>query len=71
MDQNKIDELASIFAKEMKTEKDLNDLSKMLMKATIEKVLGVELDEHLGYSKNSPEGHNTGNNRNEPVILTV
>lgn len=71
MDQKKIDELASIFAKEMKTEKDLNDLSKMLMKATIEKVLGVELDEHLGYSKNSPEGHNTGNNRNGYSQKTV
>ena len=71
MEQKKIDELASIFAKEMKTEKDLNDLSKMLMKATIEKVLGVELDEHLGYSKNSPEGHNTGNNRNGYSHKTV
>jgi hypothetical protein len=30
MDPKKIDELASIFAKEMKSEKDLNDLSKML-----------------------------------------
>lgn len=36
----------------------------MLVKATTEKVLGVELEEHIGYSKNSPEGQNTGNNRN-------
>jgi transposase-like protein len=71
MEQKKIDELASIFAKEMKTEKDLNDLSRMLVKATIEKVLGVELEEHLGYSKNSSEGHNTGNNRNGYSKKTV
>jgi transposase-like protein len=71
MEQKKIDELASLFAKEMKTGQDLNDLSKMLVKATIEKVLGVELEEHLGYSKNSPEGQHTGNNRNGYSRKTV
>jgi len=71
MEQKKIDELASLFAKELKSGQDLNDLSKMLVKATIEKVLGVELEEHLGYSKNSPEGQNTGNNRNGYSRKTV
>jgi len=71
MEQKKIDELASLFAKEMKSGQDLNDLSKMLVKATIEKVLGAELEEHLGYSKNSPEGNNTGNNRNGYSRKTV
>src|SRR5690606_39474976 len=28
------------------------------------KMLQAELDDHLGYEKHSPEGHNSGNSRN-------
>ncbi|ADD67451.1 transposase mutator type [Denitrovibrio acetiphilus DSM 12809] len=64
MDKKKIEELVEIFAKEMKSPEDLSELSRMLVKATIEKALNAELDDHLGYSKNSHSGHNSGNNRN-------
>ncbi len=31
---------------------------------TVEAALNSEMEEHFGYIKNSPQGHNTGNNRN-------
>jgi transposase-like protein len=31
---------------------------------TVEAALGAEMEEHLGYTKHAPEGHNTGNSRN-------
>lgn len=64
MDKKKLDELASELAKDIKTEADLNELTRILVKTTVEKALNAELEEHLGYSKNSPEGRGTGNNRN-------
>jgi len=64
MDKKKLDELASELAKDIKTEADLNELTRILVKTTVEKALNAELEEHLGYSKNSPEGRGSGNNRN-------
>ena len=60
IDPKLIDELA----KSIKTEKDLASLSKHLLKLTVERAMNVEMDDHLGYEKNAPEGKNTGNNRN-------
>lgn len=37
---------------------------KKLMGKSFEALLGGELTEHLGYTKNSPEGNNSGNSRN-------
>ena len=37
-------------AKNMKTEKDLSDFSRMLKKVTVEAALG----DHLGYDRNQP-----------------
>jgi putative transposase len=37
---------------------------KQLMAPTIEALLKVELEDHLGYEKHSVEGYNTGNSRN-------
>ena len=64
MDQERLKELAKEFAKDIKTQHDLNDFSKMLTKLTVETALNAELTEHLGYEKhqNSPEG--TQNARN-------
>jgi len=31
---------------------------------TVEATLGAEMEEHLGYAKQSTEGHHTGNSRN-------
>src|SRR5690606_5725194 len=35
-----------------------------LIKMTVETAHNAELDEHLGYEKNAPEGGGTGNSRN-------
>ena len=56
--------LAKELAKNVKSQKDLSDLTSQLVKMTVEAALNSEMEEHLGYTKNSPRGHNTGNNRN-------
>ena len=62
---NKIDDnLVAELAKHIKSEEDLESLSKKLLKLTVEKALNTEMDEHLGYEKHSTSGHNTGNSRN-------
>jgi putative transposase len=43
---------------------DVQAVLKNLFKGTIESMLEAELDEHLGYEKNSVLGNNTGNSRN-------
>src|SRR5579862_268410 len=39
-------------------------LFKQLKKALIERALGAELSEHLGYEKGDPAGRGSGNSRN-------
>ena len=51
-------------AKGIKTQDDLNKFAADLLKITVESALNAELDHHLGYSKHSPNGKNTGNSRN-------
>ena len=46
--------LAKEFAKNLKTEADLNNFSKALKKLTVETILNAELTDHLGYEKHSP-----------------
>ena len=60
----KIRELAASIAPDIKTEQDLANLTRELVKQTVEMALSRELDTHLGYTKYSPSGHNTGNSRN-------
>ncbi|CCM10120.1 IS256 family transposase [Cardinium endosymbiont cEper1 of Encarsia pergandiella] len=60
IDPNLLKELS----KSIKSEKDLAILSKQLLKLTVERAMDAELDDHLGYSKHSIEGRNTGNSRN-------
>ncbi|MCP3686286.1 MAG: IS256 family transposase [bacterium] len=58
-----IDELLE----DCKTQEDVfgkNGLIKQLVKGVVERALDAELSDHLGYSKNSPEGNNSGNSRN-------
>ena len=64
MDEKEMQALAEQLAKNIKTEKDLSDFSKQLKEMTVEAALGAEMEEHLGYAKHAPEGHNTGNSRN-------
>jgi transposase-like protein len=64
MDKEKLEKLAKELAKDIKSQDDLADLSRELLKMTVEKALNAELDDHLGYPKHSPEGHGSGNSRN-------
>jgi putative transposase len=64
MDQKKLQALAEELAKDLKTPEDLSALSAQLTKITVEAALKSELDNHLGYDKNDPDGHHSGNSRN-------
>lgn len=64
VDEKKLKELVSELAKQVKTEKDLGELSDQLTKMTVEAALGAEMEDHLGYEKHAPEGRNSGNSRN-------
>ncbi len=53
MDEKKLKALAAELAKGLKTEDDLNQLSMMLKKLTVETALNAELTDHLGHEKNA------------------
>ncbi len=57
-----IQALAAEAAKNIRSEKDLNDFKQRLTKMTLETVLNAELDEHLGYDKH--EKSSSRNSRN-------
>src|SRR6201982_2875736 len=48
-----------------------NGLFKQLKKGLIERALGAELTEHLGYEKGDPAGRGTGNSRNGSSSKTI
>ncbi|MCP4295609.1 MAG: transposase [Proteobacteria bacterium] len=61
--QDIIDELLS----EYKNPEDLlgeGGIFKELKKALLERALGAELSDHLGYEKGDPKGKKTGDSRN-------
>lgn len=66
MDRKALEAFAREAAKSIKTSSDLDDFRKMLTKVTVEAALNAELDEHLGYEKNSPT--NDSNSRNKRLI---
>ena len=51
MDREKLKDMASELAKDIKTETDLNALSRELLKLTVETALKAELTEHVGYEQ--------------------
>jgi putative transposase len=51
--QQALQALASELAKGIKTEADLNALSRQLIKLTVETALNAEMSEHLGYDKHT------------------
>jgi len=63
-DRKKLEAIARDLAKDIKSEKDLSDLSRELVKLTVEAALGAEMEEHLGYAKHSSSGRSSGNSRN-------
>jgi putative transposase len=67
-------ELLDELIKDYKKPEDLigeTGLLKQLTKALLERALGAELSEHLGYEKHDPAGYNTGNSRNGTTPKTV
>lgn len=64
MEQDKLKALAAELAKDIKSEKDLSELTRQLVKLTVETALNAELDAHLGYGKHEVTGRGTGNSRN-------
>lgn len=48
-----------------------NGAIKKLLKSTLEGMLEAELTDHLGYTKYSPQGKNTGNSRNGKTPKTI
>lgn len=57
-------ELARLLMADCHTTGDVQAKLKRLFAGTIEQMLESEMDEHLGYEKNSVEGNNSGNSRN-------
>jgi len=70
MDEQKLKALAAELAKDLKTEADLNQFSRMLTKLTVEAALGAELTGHLGHEKNQPKkGSNARNGYSTKTLL--
>ena len=57
-------ELVSLLMKDCQSTGDIQAKLKRLFAGTIEQMLEAEMEEHLGYEKNSVEGNNSGNSRN-------
>jgi len=63
--------IAKEAAKNIKTEHDLNALTQMMTKITIEAALNAELDDHLGYDKHDvTDSTNSRNGYTSKTILT-
>jgi transposase-like protein len=48
----------------LKSPSDLARLSREILKITVQASLNAEMDDHIGYTKHSPDGYNSGNSRN-------
>lgn len=71
MNEQQIKLLANELAKNLKTPEDLNQLSRMLKKITVEAALNAELTEHLGYEKNQPKkAKNSRNGYSQKTLLS-
>jgi len=71
MNQKELLAFAKEAAKNMKTEKDLSDFSRMIRKVTVEAALGAELDDHLGYDRHQPSvGSNSRNGHSNKIVYT-
>ncbi len=57
-------ELAALISEECDSPSELTAKLKNLFAGALEMMLEAELDEHLGYEKNSTDGNNSGNSRN-------
>ena len=57
-------QLVEMICEGCSTPADVTSKLKELFAGTIQKMLEAEMDEHLGYDKNSVFGNNSGNSRN-------
>lgn len=57
-------ELVSAVMSDCETTGDIQSKLKRLFAGAIEQMLEAEMEEHLGYAKNSQKGNNSGNSRN-------
>ncbi len=64
MNTERAKELVAMLSEECTDLSEVQAMLKGLFKNTIEAMLNSELDEHLGYEKNSVLGNNSGNSRN-------
>ena len=64
MSTKKLEALAAELAKDIKTPKDLSNLSARLTKLTVEAALNAEIEDHLGYSRHGRQAGAGGNSRN-------
>ncbi len=64
-------ELVQLLIADCKTTGDIQAKLKTLFAGTIEQMLEVEMEEHLGYEKNSVAGNNSGNSRNGYGTKTI
>lgn len=59
------------FFKQFKTQRELEDFFSELFKEGVNQMLKAEMEEHLGYKKYDPSGHNSGNSRNGISSKTI
>lgn len=59
------------FFKQFKSKESFQEYFNAMFKQGIEEMLKCELDEHLGYTKHSVQGYNSGNSRNGSYQKTV
>jgi putative transposase len=64
IDDKQLETLAKELAIDVKSQKDLSDFTRRLVKLTVETALNAELEDHLCYSKNNPDGLKSSNTRN-------
>jgi putative transposase len=68
---DKVDPFPKDFFKQFKSKESFQEYFNSLFKQGIEEMLKCELDDHLGYSKHTKEGYNTGNSRNGSFPKTI
>ena len=61
--------LAREMAKGVKTEADLEAVTRTLTKTLIETVLKAEMTDHLGYEAHDPSGIGSGNGSNSKTVV--
>ncbi len=64
-------ELVKLLMTDCQTTGDIQAKLKKLFAGTIEQMLEAEMDEHLGYEKNSVAGNNSGNSRKQDVCAAA